>query len=38
MLLMFVVDMLCFIWNSDTSLLLFLKGHVGKPDNVDGMF
>ena len=26
------------IGNSDTSLLLFLKGHVDKPVNIDVMF
>ena len=39
MLLTFVIDMFMFvIGNSDTSLLLFLKGHVDTPVNFDGMF
>ena len=27
-----------FVENSGTSLLLFLKGHINKPFNSDGMF
>ena len=34
-LLTFVIDMFVFIGNSDTSLLLFLKGHFDKPVNSD---
>ena len=33
-----VIDMLCFIGNSDTSLLLFLMGYIYQPVNSDGMF
>ena len=38
MLLTYVITCLCFVGNSDTSLLLFLKGHVDKPVNSDGIF
>ena len=38
-LLTSVIDMfMFFIGNSDTSLLLFLKCHIYKPVNSDGMF
>ena len=37
-LLTFVIGMFMFIGNSDTSLLLFLKGHVDKPVDSDGLF
>ena len=33
-----VIDMFMFLGNSDTSLLLFLKCHICKPVNSDGMF
>ena len=33
-----VIEMIVLVGNSDTSLLFFLKGHVDKLVNSDGMF
>ena len=38
MLLTSVIDMFMFYRDSDTNLISFLKGHIYKPYNSDGMF